>query len=80
MKRDFITETIIFLAKLDFRKKFLEWYMDKKGDALDDDYIQDLENGIKGAKKKYDSIIHYFMGYNQTVIRQLMKSKNRVNT
>ena len=80
MKRDFITNTIIFLAKLDFRRKFLEWYMDKKGDALDEDYIQDLKDGIRAATKKYESIIHYFMGYNTTVIRQLMKAKNRVNT
>lgn len=32
VKKDFIAETFIVLAKLDFRKQFLEWYIRTKID------------------------------------------------
>ena len=64
LKRDFITDTIILLAKLDFRRKFLEWFMEKKGDELEKDYKQDISNAISESFIKYNGIIDFFMGKN----------------
>ena len=38
-KKDFITETFIFLAKLDFRIQFLEWFLRSKKETLKIDSI-----------------------------------------
>ena len=39
-KKDFITECIFVLAKLDFRKEFLIWFKDKKLDLNSDNGIE----------------------------------------
>ena len=54
--------------------------MDKKGDELDEDYQDELVEGIESAEKKFKSIVRFFMGENQKFIRELMKGSNRVNT
>ena len=35
VKKDFIAETFIILAKLDFRKQFLHWYITTKIDEAE---------------------------------------------
>ena len=45
-KYDFITESIIMLAKFDFRKEFLLWYLDNNKEKLDDEQIRELNRSV----------------------------------
>ena len=45
-KYDFITESIIMLAKFDFRKEFLLWYLDNNKEKLDDGQIRELNRSV----------------------------------
>lgn len=49
-KYDFITESIIMLAKFDFRKEFLLWYLDNNKEKLDDGQIRELNRSVAQAK------------------------------
>jgi len=51
-KKDFVCETFIVLAKLDFRKQFLEWFVRTKIDVAD--YPEDFEEKKEEIKSSVE--------------------------
>ena len=49
-KKDFITESLIWMAKTDFRAQFLKWYRDYKLDEDSEDYdarVREINESIQ---------------------------------
>lgn len=63
LKKDFICEQIIFLAKMDFRLKFLEWFKDTKIDVKDENTQEksnEIQQGIDQSEKTIKKINDFF--------------------
>ena len=46
-KKDFLTDSLINLAKFDFRVQFLKWFLDTKQDPEDKERVQEIQEGIE---------------------------------
>ena len=56
-KKDFITDCFINLAKFDFRKKFLQWFLDTRVD--DDEKAQEVQEAIDQAEQMMARLIEF---------------------
>lgn len=59
-KKDFITESLIWMAKTDYRAQFLKWYRDYKLNHDAEDYdarFDEINEGINQAEEMLAQIV-----------------------
>ena len=56
-KKDFITDCFINLAKFDFRKKFLQWFLDTR--VNDEEKAQEVQEAIDQAEEMMARLIEF---------------------
>lgn len=63
--KDFIAEMFIILAKLDFRIKFLNWYVKEKVDVDSDEgkeKVKEVQHSISQANEMISKITEFIAG------------------
>ena len=67
-KKDFITDTFIFLAKLDFRIQFLEWFLRSKRDSLETERVKETNESIENARAMMRNLMKFIANGDENVI------------
>ena len=79
-KKDFITESLIWMAKTDYRAQFLKWYRDHKLEEDSEDYdarVKEMNESILQAEEMLAQIVQFFTGKNKSIIDNLNKKADK---
>jgi len=73
-KKDFVTECFIFLARQDFKKDFVTWYIRFLKDELSEKQLENYGNAVESAGHMIENLINYFSKGNEVINRKLLKA------
>ena len=80
LKRDFVTEYFIILAKLDFRQQFLEWYLRVKVDRETEEgeeKAQEIIDSLEASQKMVEHLLMFILEGDKAKYELLKKPKKR---
>ena len=81
LKKDFITDCFINLAKFDFRIQFLQWFKSTKLDKYDVEKNEEIAEGIAQSQEMIDKLVGFIRdtsAYNNELVGMIGKKRQMV--